>query len=56
MLSALTHGAVAIVLGALALEVIYDLVAWIYTGIALGFERAFLPWYAASFLHILRVR
>ena len=44
------------VFGALiAFEVFYDLIAFIYTGIALGFNRAFLPWYATSILHFFGV-
>lgn len=42
------------VFGALiAFEVLYDLIAFIYTGIALGFNRAFLPWYSVAVLRFL---
>lgn len=47
--------AAAIALAWIAFEVFYDLVAWLYTGVALGFSHAFLPWYAMDFLHLLGV-
>ena len=45
------------VFGALiAFEVFYDLTAWLYTGIALGFQHAFLPWHMQALLHLIGVR
>ncbi len=47
---------VVIVGAAIALELLYDLTAWLYTGIALGFQHAFLPWHAQVLLHLIGVR
>lgn len=42
-----------IVSAAIALELLYDLTAFIYTGIALGFNRAFMPWHVQTILHLI---
>ncbi|WP_298578750.1 hypothetical protein [uncultured Olegusella sp.] len=42
-----------IVGAAIALELLYDLTAFIYTGIALGFNRAFIPWHVQTILHLI---
>lgn len=48
--------AVAVIVGAaIALELLYDLAAFIYTGIALGFSHAFLPWHAQVLLRLIGV-
>lgn len=47
----------AVIVGAaIVLELLYDLTAWLYTGIALGFQHAFLPWHAQVLLHLIGVR
>lgn len=42
-----------IVSAAIALELLYDLIAFIYTGIALGFNYAFMPWHVQTLLHLI---
>lgn len=44
---------VVIISAAIALELLYDLTAFIYTGIALGFNRAFMPWHVQTILHLI---
>lgn len=39
--------------GYVAFELFYDLTAWLYTGIALGFQHAFLPWHVQTILHLI---
>ena len=42
------------VFGALIVfEAFYDLIAFIYTGIALGFNHAFMPWHVQTILHVI---
>ena len=46
--------AIAVILSsAIALELFYDLTAFIYTGIALGFNHAFIPWHVQTLLHLI---
>ena len=48
--------AVAVILSAaIALELLYDLTAFIYTGIAIGFNHAFMPWHVQTLLHLIGV-
>ncbi|WP_298579383.1 hypothetical protein [uncultured Olegusella sp.] len=47
--------ALIIVVAILAFELLYDLTAWLYTGIALGFSHAYLPWYASSVMSLVGV-
>lgn len=44
---------VVIISAAIALELLYDLTAFIYTGIALGFNHAFMPWHVQTILHLI---
>ena len=44
-----------IIVAILAFELLYDLTAWLYTGIALGFNHAYLPWYASSVMSLVGV-
>lgn len=46
--------AIAVILSsAIALELLYDLTAFIYTGIALGFSHAFMPWHVQTLLYLI---
>lgn len=44
-----------IVIAILAFELLYDLAAWLYTGVCLGFNHAYLPWCASSVLSLVGV-
>lgn len=44
-----------IVVAILAFELLYDLTAWLYTGVCLGFNHAYLPWYANSVMSLVGV-